>query len=147
MYHLVYTSHATNPFTEMSLLQLLDQSRVFNKQHDISGILLYLQGKFIQVLEGDKQEVNDLYARIEKDRRHKKVTRVIEGNAPDRIFKGWSMGFKRLTHDEFKKLSGYQDMDAFFAKLEMTKDSRMVMVFLRLFYNKNMVDHPELSQQ
>ena len=145
MYHLIYTSHAVTQFSEAGLIQLLEQCRTFNKEKDISGMLLYLQGKFIQVLEGNKVEVNALYSSIEKDPRHKKVTKVIEGNSPHRIFKGWSMGFKKLTHEEFSNLSGFQDIDNFFNKQKLTEHSSLVLVFLKLFYEKNMVDYPEFA--
>ena len=80
MYHLVYTSVAVAPFSEVDLIQLLEQSRNSNKTTDITGILLYIQGKFIQVLEGEKTVVNKLYTKIVGDVRHKKVTIVIEGH-------------------------------------------------------------------
>ncbi len=145
MYHLIYTSHATTPSSEAELIQLLEECRAFNKENNISGILLYLQGKYIQVLEGNKVEVNALYSRIEKDPRHKRVTKVIEGNSPQRIFKGWSMGFKKLTHEEFSSLSGFQDIDSFFSKQKLTEHSSLVLVFLKLFYEKNIVDYPEFA--
>ncbi len=145
MYHLVYTSYATEPFLEEDLVQLLVQSRAYNKEKSISGILLYLQGKFIQVLEGKKSVVLALYSTIEKDPRHKKVRIVIEGSSPQRLFKGWSMGFKQLSSEEFEDLSGAQDIDVFFGKQENAGKGNLVMTFLNLFYKKNLVDYPELS--
>lgn len=107
MYHLVYTSYGSQPFSESDLIQLLNQSNTWNKTKEITGMLLYLRGKFIQVLEGDKSEVKKLYEKIANDTRHKKVTIVIEGDYPERLFKDWSMGFKQITDDEFKTLSGF----------------------------------------
>lgn len=143
MYHLVYTSVAVNPFSEEGLIQLLETSRTYNKLKEISGMLLYAQGKFIQVLEGDRTVVNKLYSIIVGDPRHRKVTIVIEGDASERIFKDWSMGFKKLTYEEFERLSGYKDIDLFFQEQQMTENSSLVLVFLKLFYKKNMVDYPE----
>ena len=145
MYHLVYTSYAVEPFLEEDLIQLLIKNRTYNKQKHISGILLYLNGKFIQVLEGKKSEVLALYTIIEKDPRHKKVRIVIEGSSSHRFFKDWSMGFKKLSVEEFEDLSGAQDIDVFFGKQENAGQGNLVMTFLNLFYKKNMVDYPELS--
>lgn len=143
MYHLVYTSYGSQPFSESDLIQLLNQSNTWNKTKEITGMLLYLQGKFIQVLEGDKSEVKKLYEKIANDTRHKKVTIVIEGDYPERLFKDWSMGFKQITDDEFKTLSGFQDIDAFFEKQQSLEGKNLILIFLQLFYRKNNTDYPE----
>lgn len=145
MYHLVYTSYATEPLLEDNIIRLLVQSRAYNNGKNISGILLYLQGKFIQVLEGKKSAVLALYNAIEQDPRHKKVRIVIEGSSSHRLFKDWSMGFKKLSFEEFENLSGAHDIDVFFGKQEQVGQGNLVMTFLKLFYKKNMVNHPELS--
>jgi len=143
MYHLVYTSYAEQTFAESDLMLLLNQSRSANKPKEITGLLLHLQGKFIQVLEGDKSEVKKLYEKIAKDTRHKKVTTVIEGDYPERLFNDWSMGFKQITDDEFEALSGFQNMDAFFEKQQGLEGKNLIMIFLQLFYKKNNTDFPE----
>ena len=144
MYHLVYTSLATNPLSEEELVRLLMKSRTNNKGLDVSGMLLHLQGKFIQVLEGEREQVRSLYDRIQKDRRHRKVTIVVEGESPDRIFQDWSMGFKHLTQTEFYQESGFLDMDEFFAHQSKEENKDLVIIFLELFYKKNNVDYPKV---
>ena len=116
MYHLIYTSHAVSPLSQHELIDLLAESRTFNAANHITGMLLYLRGKFIQVLEGEKKVVTELYERIQVDPRHEKVMTVIEGNSPIRFFKNWSMGFKQLTPDEFSHITSYKDIDRFFRK-------------------------------
>lgn len=143
MYHLVYTSHAVKPFTEVELLGLLKESRAFNKPRAITGMLLYLQGKFIQVLEGDEKEVKELYSRIAADPRHHRVALISEGHSPTHLFKDWSMGFKRLTFEDADAL-GFRDIDQFFSGKEVKKDTSLLMTFLKLFYKKNMVDYAEV---
>ncbi len=106
-------------------------------------MLLYLEGKFIQVLEGKKQEVKKLYDNIVKDTRHKRVIVVMEGNSSKRIFNGWSMGFKKLSHTEFINLTAFHDIDIFFQKQELQENSHLLLVFLKLFYKKNIVDYSE----
>lgn len=143
MFHLVYTSHAVKPLTEPELLELLRQSRDRNKKFNISGILLYVQGKFMQVLEGKKSYVDEIFHSIQNDARHTRVTVVLEGNSPKRIFKGWSMGFKKLSDKDFVNASGFTDIDVFFSEHKMKENSSLLLVFLKLFYRKNMVDYPE----
>jgi hypothetical protein len=144
MYHLIYTSYATEQFDEVKLIDLLQQARENNRTLDITGMLLYVNGKFMQVLEGKRQTVIDLYTHISNDTRHKRVTVLLEGESPDRIFDRWSMGFKNLNDEDFKNLSGFQDTDAFFLNQNLTEESSLVMIFLQLFYKKNFVDYPEV---
>ncbi len=144
MYHLVYTSHATRHFTEEDLVSLLKECRAFNQVHRITGMLLHIQGKFIQVLEGSKQEVVSLFEQIAIDPRHKRVALVAEGDSASRIFKDWSMGFKRLTPEQAVQLSGFRDIDQFFAKKQIQEKSSLLLIFLKLFYDKNMVEFAEL---
>jgi hypothetical protein len=146
MYHLVYTSYAIPPFDEANLVGLLNQARNHNKKEEITGMLLHVNGKFIQVLEGDQKKVKQLYHRIENDERHKRVTLLLEGESANRIFDKWSMGFKSLSDTDFKNLSGFQDTEAFFIQQNLSEDSNLVMVFLQLFYKKNFVDFPELVE-
>jgi len=97
MYHLVYTSVAGDLVSDADSIQLLEQSRNSNKKTEVTGILLYIQGKFIQVLEGEKTAVNKLYTKIAGDGRHKKVTIVIEGESKERMFNpNYALGMHSL---------------------------------------------------
>ncbi len=144
MYHLVYTSHAVRQLSEEDLIELLKESRLFNLEHGITGMLLYIQGKFIQVLEGSKDEVIQLFDRIATDPRHTRVAVISEGDSTHRIFKDWSMGFRRLTNAEASELSGFKDIDVFFAKKNIQEKSSLLLIFLKLFYDKNMVEYVDL---
>ncbi len=143
MYYLVYTSTAVTHFSEEDLIDLLNQSRGTNKKIGITGMLIHTRGKFIQVLEGEKSVVNNLYTKIEQDDRHKKITMVMEGESEERIFKDWAMGFKRLGDHEFQSLAGFSDLDYFFESRNNAEATSLVLVFLKLFYKKNIIDYPE----
>lgn len=143
MYHLVYTSHAVKPLNEPELIALLKEARDTNKKHGITGMLLYIQGKFLQVLEGNKPVVKKLFNSIAKDPRHHRVAVIMEGEYTERIFKDWTMGFRRLTHNEALEMSGFKDIDQFFAKKHIDEESSLLLIFLKLFYDKNMVEYSE----
>ncbi len=145
MYHLVYVSYASRPLQEKDLLDILTVSRIYNKKMGITGMLVYLQERFIQVLEGKEGVVNELYDKIRKDPRNKKVSLLLEGTSSKRIFKGWSMGFKKISESDFTKLSGFIDPEKFFATPLADTDGSAVMTFLQLFYKKNFVDYPEVN--
>lgn len=144
MYHLIYTSHAAQPFEEDDLIELLRESREYNNEHHITGMLLYLNGKFIQVLEGEEEEVMNVFSRIIDDPRHLRVIKIMEGTSPVRIFKNWSMGFKHISYTDFHDLTGYRDIDHFFADDVPKEKGNLLLTFLTLFYKKNITDYADI---
>jgi hypothetical protein len=85
-YHVLYRSRATQAPTEADLQALLEWSRTYNAQHQITGLLLYSDGQFVQLFEGPEAVVRPLFARIQADPRHTQVVTVSEGPGPQRWF-------------------------------------------------------------
>ena len=92
-YRLIYHSQATVPLSEEALANLLREARQHNQAAQLSGLLLYAQDQFLQVLEGPEEEINALYARIQSDPRHHNVRTLASGNAQQRVFPDWRMGY------------------------------------------------------
>ena len=90
---LVYVSAATELLGDAALATLLAESRAHNAADGITGMLLYTDGSFIQVLEGPVAAVRACYARILVDPRHTRVTTVFEEESEGRDFAEWTMGF------------------------------------------------------
>ena len=109
MIQLVYISSATTLFSGDDLIQLLTQSRANNRRRNITGMLLYKGGNFLQVLEGENPEVAALIQIIEKDTRHHGIIRLYQKDLVDRDFPDWSMGFHDLGGDEGKNYPGFSD--------------------------------------
>lgn len=107
LHHLAYQSTATGTPTEQDLEELLVQARATNQAYGITGVLLYCEGQFMQVLEGPQEAVHLIYARIEHDLRHHYVTKFTDGPISRRSFSNWSMGFKAVNPDDFRHLAGY----------------------------------------
>lgn len=143
MYHIIYISYVPTPLYDDDLVNILTKSRFNNKMLDITGMLIYVNGKFIQVLEGEYDSVTKMYEKIKNDSRHRQVFRLMEGNSDDRIFKDWSMGFKKLTENQFLELSGFKDPEDFFNANQINYQSPSVLVFLELFYKNYLNDYPE----
>lgn len=93
VYHIAYRSRSTQFPTEEALNGLLEWSRHYNAQHRITGLLLYSEGHFVQVIEGPEAEVSDLFARIQQDPRHTQVLTLSQGPGPQRYFPDWRMAF------------------------------------------------------
>jgi hypothetical protein len=107
MYQYVYVSSEVYKFTDAQLKDLLEVSRRKNNACGVTGLLLYLSGNFIQLLEGAKEDVLATRTRIAADTRHRGMNTLLEGPCEKRDFQDWSMGFERLESPEAEKLPGY----------------------------------------
>jgi|SRR5271167_287886 len=107
MYRLVYVSSALEPFSERELEDLLERSRRNNSALGITGILLYKEGNFMQCLEGPKEAVCTLAARIKSDPRHRGMLILLQGQHTQSEFSEWAMGFKRLDSATVLETPGY----------------------------------------
>ena len=96
MIQLSYASTATQPMTAAQLLAILQQCYGHNALNDITGLLLYGNGTFLQALEGDEDVVASLYERIARDGRHSHVTCLSQETIATRRYPGWSMEFRRM---------------------------------------------------
>ncbi len=98
-YFIVYVSSAPELLTDRELSDILTVSRRNNTRTGVSGALLYQDGNFIQVLEGEETTVRSLYRRIETDPRHHGVTELVDGDIAEPDFAEWSMAFGDLSRD------------------------------------------------
>ncbi|WP_419418922.1 BLUF domain-containing protein [Legionella sp. D16C41] len=107
--HLIYTSRATEKFSNTMLINLLNQSRANNYKAQITGILLYTEDSFFQIIEGWETAVKLLIEKLNKDSRHINITQIIYENILKRTFSEWSMGFVKLEKDKFNEIVGFND--------------------------------------
>ena len=106
---LVYMSTAKMAVTDTELLAILRQSRENNAQHDITGMLLYKDHNFLQLLEGPEAAVMALYDKISRDPRHDSVTLVLKHHVAARQFGAWSMGFANAEKHMAQGEAGLSD--------------------------------------
>lgn len=109
MYYLIYLSAGVNWFSENELTDILEVSNRNNSRNNVTGLLLYSEGNFIQLLEGEEQAVKDTFERISKDQRHKGITTIASGPIKHRNFPEWAMGFKSVNSGELEELDAYND--------------------------------------
>jgi hypothetical protein len=94
---LLYASRATQPHDATVHDSILEQSRAHNPQHGITGILCFSDDVYIQVLEGGRDAVCELYNAIARDRRHQSVRILSFEEIRERRFGGWTMGQVNLA--------------------------------------------------
>ncbi len=111
IFSIVYASSANKELEEDELQEILREARSNNESAGISGLLLYANGNFLQVLEGEQESVMDLVHRIERDNRHHGIIRLMEFTSNERSFPDWSMGYKQLSVSEMEgALPGYNNI-------------------------------------
>ena len=108
MYSLIYRSVAKDTFAKPLIYKMLSEARDFNADHGITGCLLYHKGQFVQLLEGEEEEVISLFERIKKDQRHYAVELLEEEEISERLFSEWSMAYQDMG-DESQQ-TGYKEM-------------------------------------
>lgn len=97
VHSIMYWSRAVCPMTDADLLNLLSTARSVNAKMGLTGMLLYKNGCFLQILEGYLKELELVFAKIEADPRHTCVT-ILRTDFGPRQFTGWTMGFQNLTN-------------------------------------------------
>jgi len=103
---LIYASRATEYFHEHEIPDLLQQVRIANAKQEFTGMLLYIAGSFLQVLEGQPEIVDAVFSKILRDKRHTQITPIASEPIPARAYEGWTMMHKTLDPDEAGELIG-----------------------------------------
>jgi len=92
---IIYISDAATHLTTVELDGILATSRRNNAGIGVTGMLIHMDGSFIQVLEGEAEVVDPLVARIAEDRRHRDFVVIARYPVAARQFPDWSMGYRR----------------------------------------------------
>ncbi len=94
---LMYASRATASVNPDSLAAILKKSKANNPALGVTGVLCFSGGIFLQVLEGGRNTVSQLYNRIAGDARHDDVVLMSYEEIGERRFASWSMGQVNLS--------------------------------------------------
>ena len=107
--HCAYASVEAVEFSEQDIVELLEQARVSNMELGITGMLLYDNGAFFQVLEGELEPVTRLLEKIQQDPRHERFIKIIQEDIEARDFSEWTMGYSGVKSSELKSIEGLND--------------------------------------
>ncbi|MCU4674803.1 BLUF domain-containing protein [Catenovulum sp. 2E275] len=121
IYQIAYWSKAALPMSQNELNKLQTTSQINNQNKGITGLLLYANHTFFQLIEGPYQAVAELYQIIAQDQRHYDLTLIGQWTTPQRQFTNWDMvlkqlpppadypGFQHLTHWRDNELTKNKD--------------------------------------
>lgn len=132
MLSLIYVSTSVKLLNDEELLDILKVSRENNSSRDVTGLLLYKGGNFMQVLEGPDEVVEALYEMIKTDPRHKDVFVLSREQISNRQFPAWEMAFQNLDNPEVKSEPGYSQFlqDEFIADVYRENPLRAYIMLL-----------------
>jgi hypothetical protein len=131
MHHIIYLSRATRPMSDEELATLLTQAREANARQNITGALVYGDGQFMQIIEGEEADLAMLYARLLQDGRHGQVFKFADKPILQRSFADWSMAFRPVSAEQFQVLQGYvapEQLDLSAPGLSATDDMLLQMM-------------------
>jgi hypothetical protein len=102
---IAYVSSATRRLSEAELEDLLLQARTFNREIEVTGVLLHHDGSFFQYFEGPDDAVAQVYERIRQSRLHHTIFELCRGPITQCAFANWQMGFAQTPQSTILKLS------------------------------------------
>ena len=112
---LLYVSQPVGPVTTTVTTLILEQSNIYNKKENITGVLCQGSGLWMHVLEGERHQVNVLYARIMASRHHNNVELLSMEEITQRQFGKWSMALVHLSKDDPMVQMAHPEFDPYSA--------------------------------
>ncbi|MGA2552725.1 MAG: BLUF domain-containing protein [Burkholderiaceae bacterium] len=146
--HYIYTSRAKRQWETCEFVELLKKARERNEVLGVTGMLLYAEGSFFQVLEGPPENVRSLFAAIADDRRHFNVTMIIKEPIPKRYFAEWTMAFSTISREELANLSGasnFLNETAGLTAIDAGRAKKLLMAFRRGRWRSALSGHGEVQ--
>ncbi len=109
LHRLVYTS--VRKCDDAEIEKILASCKKNNPGKGLTGVLLHSKNRFIQYLEGEKEEIQKLYDVVKVDPRHTSVNQRNFEPITKRVFPDWFMGYKDVESDEMKYHSNISEED------------------------------------
>lgn len=132
---IVYLSSAEGAMSHNVLLELLHKSTSNNYKSQITGMLIYYDGSFIQVLEGEEVAIDRLIDKIMNDARHRNFSIIHESKIQQREFDKWNMSFMWLENNNVEHLESFMDFSSI--KPFLNGASSDVKRLMKTFYEVN----------
>jgi len=100
---MVYISSAKLGLTDGEIINIVEDARINNEKSEVTGLLLFNSGNFMQLVEGHEPTIEALYEKIRQDNRHTEVKLLLKESITHRNFSAWTMGFKNI--EKLKKIN------------------------------------------
>jgi len=107
-HRIIYSSQASRPLSVGELEEILVDARAGNEARNVTGALVYVDGVFLQVLEGDKATLQRLMQSIAADTRHSSVTVFHEIDVERPLFSDWRMAYVGAKPEQMATWAGLE---------------------------------------
>ncbi len=125
MKQILYVSVASNPITDSDMKSLLNQARSNNDRDHVSGKLVYVDGQFLQLIEGVTEQVDATFDRIKIDPRHHNIQLFIEHAISVRTFPDWTMGYVVASIKDVMDVTGISQIHGLSDLYKQVQDDLM----------------------
>ena|SRR6056300_797189 len=109
LHQLVYVSKSQSSWDDLKTVEFLKRIRAKNHAKGVTGMLLFYNQSFLQILEGRPEVLSQLFATICTDPRHSQVVTILEKPIAKRQFPDWSMGFEHVSAEKLQSVEGFND--------------------------------------
>lgn len=134
LYCILYSSEM-NELSESEINSIKAVSLFKNKKSSISGVLLSNGHEFLQVLEGEYEEVMQTFQRINADRRHTNVNILYQEDVENRSFAEWNMRYSDIDAKKFQQRTGFDSFRDFFKKVPPDRCLKMALLLFNEYTN------------
>lgn len=134
---LIYVSNRKPSCTAQEIDNILAACKKNNPPLDITGVLLYSDTKFIQLVEGESKVIMGLYDKIKTDSRHSNAMMISYNPIKEKSFPSWHMGSRQLKGNEvdFKTDISAEDKSIFNSILSGKEENgQKVLSLLKKFF-------------
>ena len=116
---------------------MLEISRRNNALIDVTGMLVYRDGNFMQAIEGEEETILRLQEKIKRDPRHDGLITLLTQRIETRQFPAWSMGFRNLADPALRGMPGYSEfLNVPLTEVSFTNSPTRAQKLLLSFKNK-----------
>ena len=136
VFQLFYVSNAILNFDPKEIYHILQTAHQFNPTQQLTGVMMFRGGTFLQLLEGPEDNVRALYAKISKDPRHKNLMVLMERHTDSRLFEDWSMAYHEIGPFDLSLISEIIEWKSLVTGANV--DNIQILRFLNLFQNKKL---------
>lgn len=132
-YAIVYVSTATPDLEESEIKNVLSNSKSWNNEHDITGLLLFSEGNFFQIIEGEKSLIHELFENIQSDKRHRNIMQIFGKDIHKEAYDGYESDFVSEEADyDPEKFQHYLDQIKVLDKTAQKAVENILKAFLPL---------------
>lgn len=112
---------------DQELKKIFETCTKNNVTKDVTGVLLHEGGYFVQLLEGDKENLDDVMSRVADDRRHTDIIVFVDEPIDQRQFPNWAMETFYLSNPEILQASTLKNLRDIYSNSNEMESSKFVL--------------------